>query len=834
MDSRGTDGWRDMIESGPYLFDDDIFQADDPNIEFKGSIELDTFFVNDEPEREELTALNTTVITSPMDAEFCCDDPKECMCKYCCVSNNVTCPVDVVVAVDVCHCDNMRWVKTIEFLIHLVEELKEKVVDFRFSLVMFNEISETVISLDEWKPEWTLGQIYDKLDNYDLTTFFGRGTILHTGLASAYKQFDHELKRKSILVLFSNGVSQSSDDEVLKVAAENPGPEIISVTADSIDHCSGSICPNTDLLQDLTSDILVDGSNRRQFWAAKEVRQYIQNKFVCEEDSCEICDCDCDFTCEDPNASQLMSKSENSCIECPDIPCPVDLVFAIDMCHCDKQRFENARNFMIETAEKVIPAANSRNQKVRMSVVQFNEIAVRSTHFAEFDGMDTDNLDAFKEKVMALRTDDFRGMGTNMLTGVTEVDSVFEEEGMTQENRDDLGITTYKTEKILVLFSNGHSFDSRKAIMDKIGEIKETSNVRIIPVSADSAQENCEEANCPDDEFLSMIKDDSLDNWLDGSKLSTAVNEISKVIGELNCSDSSCDGPNTCPNYFEEVPMSNSTTGDDNDGDDKSTPEMAPEFCENAFGETEPVISTGESGEDGEDGNPMAKSGVHENPCPALNLAFIIDGSDSITDRPNGGQWKQVKTWVADVISDLNLDQRPGKSYVSVMQYAYDTEVLEEKWWAFGCDPKRRQTTSITEELKNWRQMNTTTNTYKATYNMMDSFDDNYVSYLSSNPFSILVIISDGEHRDTQKRDQKKLHLLKQKFNLIQVVQTSSIFNNAKDWEQGTNRIKTLKDKPNWEIEEFEFLQTCNDMCNRKMASIKNAPDDILQFYPEV
>ena len=54
--------------------------------------------------------------------------------------------------------------------------------------------------------------------------------------------------------------------------------------------------------------------------------------------------------------------------------------------------------------------------------------------------------------------------------------------------------------------------------MDKIGEIKETSNVRIIPVSADSAQENCEEANCPDDEFLSMIKDDSLDNWLDGSK----------------------------------------------------------------------------------------------------------------------------------------------------------------------------------------------------------------------------------------------------------------------------------------------------------------------------
>jgi len=41
---------------------------------------------------------------------------------------------------------------------------------------------------------------------------------------------------------------------------------------------------------------------------------------------------------------------------------------------------------------------------------------------------------------------------------------------------------------------------------------------------------------------------------------------------------------------------------------------------------------------------------------------------DSISGRPAGGQWRQIRDWVADVINDLNLDNRPGMSYVSVMQ----------------------------------------------------------------------------------------------------------------------------------------------------------------------
>ena len=52
----------------------------------------------------------------------------------------------------------------------------------------------------------------------------------------------------------------------------------------------------------------------------------------------------------------------------------------------------------------------------------------------------------------------------------------------------------------------------------------------------------------------------------------------------------------------------------------------------------------------------------------AMNVAFIIDGSDSITGQPNGGQWRIVKQWVWNIISDLELEARPGLSYAGVMQ----------------------------------------------------------------------------------------------------------------------------------------------------------------------
>ena len=64
-----------------------------------------------------------------------------------------------------------------------------------------------------------------------------------------------------------------------------------------------------------------------------------------------------------------------------------------------------------------------------------------------------------------------------------------------------------------------------------------------------------------------------------------------------------------------------------------------------------------------------------------MNVAFIIDGSDSITGRPNGGQWKKVKQWVWNVISALDLESRPATSYVSVMQVRsfFSNTVLKSK-----------------------------------------------------------------------------------------------------------------------------------------------------------
>ena len=45
--NRHDGNWRELIESGPNLFNGDLFQSDDPNVGMP-SIELDDFFMNDE------------------------------------------------------------------------------------------------------------------------------------------------------------------------------------------------------------------------------------------------------------------------------------------------------------------------------------------------------------------------------------------------------------------------------------------------------------------------------------------------------------------------------------------------------------------------------------------------------------------------------------------------------------------------------------------------------------------------------------------------------------------------------------------------------------------
>lgn len=63
--------------------------------------------------------------------------------------------------------------------------------------------------------------------------------------------------------------------------------------------------------------------------------------------------------------------------------------------------------------------------------------------------------------------------------------------------------------------------------------------------------------------------------------------------------------------------------------------------------------------------------------------------------------------------------------------------------------------------------MNTTTNTYKATAKMLESFEDNYVAYLNENPFSMLVVVSDGDHRDVYRRNKVCCHTMDLKIPIL-------------------------------------------------------------------
>ena len=48
--------------------------------------------------------------------------------------------------------------------------------------------------------------------------------------------------------------------------------------------------------------------------------------------------------------------------------------------------------------------------------------------------------------------------------------------------------------------------------------------------------------------------------------------------------------------------------------------------------------------------------------------SFMNNFLDSVTGRPNGGEWKTVRDWVSAVIDELHLETRPGISNVAVMQ----------------------------------------------------------------------------------------------------------------------------------------------------------------------
>ena len=66
---------------------------------------------------------------------------------------------------------------------------------------------------------------------------------------------------------------------------------------------------------------------------------------------------------------------------------------------------------------------------------------------------------------------------------------------------------------------------------------------------------------------------------------------------------------------------------------------------------------------------------------------------------------------------------------------------------------------------------------------------------------------------------------LKKKFDLIQLVTTSGVFNYKDDWEKGTETM-TLNDQINWDDKEYAFLKECVSSCNARNAPLRNAPTD--------
>ena len=143
-----------------------------------------------------------------------------------------------------------------------------------------------------------------------------------------------------------------------------------------------------------------------------------------------------------------------------------------------------------------------------------------------------DHLDDFKKRVKDLTVDAFHGMGTNMTSGLQHVQSVFIKDGMTQDDRDSFGTNTNKvskqmmlqktnpiqTEKVLILFSNGHSEDRRMKVMDMVNQL-EHDDVHILPLSVTPRESTCfENPLCADGKFLNTIKDDDLEYFLDSTK----------------------------------------------------------------------------------------------------------------------------------------------------------------------------------------------------------------------------------------------------------------------------------------------------------------------------
>merc|ERR1712003_327131 len=156
--------------------------------------------------------------------------PGMCECEEsCCTSQAQTeegCPVDIVIAIDMCSCNNDTWHDMKEFTRSAVNALNEQfgISDTdnsgRMAIFQFMEDVHNVVGLETF----TRKEIMKKVNNMENTKFHGRGTDMTKAVKHAQSILDSSTRRdlegiRRVFAVITNGYSDAkltTDQDVVE------------------------------------------------------------------------------------------------------------------------------------------------------------------------------------------------------------------------------------------------------------------------------------------------------------------------------------------------------------------------------------------------------------------------------------------------------------------------------------------------------------------------------------------------------------------------------------------------------------------------------------------
>merc|ERR1712151_1213533 len=156
--------------------------------------------------------------------------PGVCECEEsCCTSQAQTeegCPVDIVIAIDMCSCNNDTWHDMKEFTRSAVNALNEQfgISDTdnsgRMAIFQFMEDVHNVVGLETF----TRKEIMKKVNNMENTKFHGRGTDMTKAVKHAQSILDSSTRRdlegiRRVFAVITNGYSDAkltTDQDVVE------------------------------------------------------------------------------------------------------------------------------------------------------------------------------------------------------------------------------------------------------------------------------------------------------------------------------------------------------------------------------------------------------------------------------------------------------------------------------------------------------------------------------------------------------------------------------------------------------------------------------------------